>query len=597
MGLLSGSFNLASTLFGAGGSVTRTLTGGIGGMLSGLLSVLKSGIGGMLSGLLGLFKGTFGAIFTVGKNVFSGLLKLADGALGALGNVARSISGFLGGALKVGISTLAVGVGGLVAGIGKAIQSTTAWGRAVNAFAGSTGLSVRDAGRVQSRYSGLGIDAGQLFGSQNPTAFRMRASVYGLPGYDAPAFGSQLAGKYQGMMRGGMMQQMMAQNMLGSLGLDNEQGRKLANSRPSDLRESERFATRAQSAFGIDAGAISGITRDFDLLIGKFRTLGQVGALALTQKLLPTLNRWADNALGIIERFEGGANGLMTKAVNALLGGIEGAAGGFLTLAKFLAVDAPKAAFGFADSVLSGLQSVVGAVPSMWETFLTGIGWVQAAVSPLFEFLSKGFTGLLDGLPSLFSGVWAGIGNGVNMLQAGIQTLGQTISQTFDIAFIRLGATLVFMGKAYSEDLRLRALSALDGGLSKMAVHRVFGISRSTLDDWLELRQSTGSVAAVPYKRGRRGALDDSARVRAFVEAHPDRTLAEMALAWHQAGGPHLGVMSWCVALKRLGYTRKKRVCCLPSDVNALAGNGSTNFKPSRPTGGFIWTRREPMTP
>lgn len=36
------------------------------------------------------------------------------------------------------------------------------------------------------------------------------------------------------------------------------------------------------------------------------------------------------------------------------------------------------------------------------------------------------------------------------------------------------------MGKAYSEDLRLKALAALDGGMKKMAVHRAFGVSRST---------------------------------------------------------------------------------------------------------------------
>jgi len=50
------------------------------------------------------------------------------------------------------------------------------------------------------------------------------------------------------------------------------------------------------------------------------------------------------------------------------------------------------------------------------------------------------------------------------------------------------------MGKPYSEDLRLRVLSALDGGMSKMKAHQSFSVSRSTIDDWLKLRERTGSV-------------------------------------------------------------------------------------------------------
>ena len=36
----------------------------------------------------------------------------------------------------------------------------------------------------------------------------------------------------------------------------------------------------------------------------------------------------------------------------------------------------------------------------------------------------------------------------------------------------------------------------VDGGLSKWRVHQVYGVSRSTLDDWLTLRTETGGVKA-----------------------------------------------------------------------------------------------------
>ena len=54
------------------------------------------------------------------------------------------------------------------------------------------------------------------------------------------------------------------------------------------------------------------------------------------------------------------------------------------------------------------------------------------------------------------------------------------------------------MPKVYSIDLRERELRSLDEGLSKSAAHRVFHVSRSTIDDWLDLREQTGSVSPRP---------------------------------------------------------------------------------------------------
>ncbi len=133
------------------------------------------------------------------------------------------------------------------------------------------------------------------------------------------------------------------------------------------------------------------------------------------------------------------------------------------------------------------------------------------------------------------------------------------------------------MGRAYSEDLRLQVVKALDGGMSKMAAHRLFGISRSTLDDWLQLRERTGRVAATVYRRGRLPALNDAQALAAFVQAQPDRTLAEMAQAWHQAGGPKVSADTFSRSLRRLGYTRKKRASSSRSGVRSNASSGSHN--------------------
>ncbi len=116
------------------------------------------------------------------------------------------------------------------------------------------------------------------------------------------------------------------------------------------------------------------------------------------------------------------------------------------------------------------------------------------------------------------------------------------------------------MGAPYSQDLRLRVLKAIDQGLSKVAVHRTFGVSRSTVDDWLKLREETGQVAAkTAYYRGRRPVLEDTAEVRAFIERYRYGTLSQMVEAWFELQGQRLSTMTFSTTLRRLGYTRKKR--------------------------------------
>ncbi len=119
------------------------------------------------------------------------------------------------------------------------------------------------------------------------------------------------------------------------------------------------------------------------------------------------------------------------------------------------------------------------------------------------------------------------------------------------------------MPKSYSTDLRECVLRFIDEGQSKSATHRTFGISRTTMDHWLALREQTGGVVprAVPRTRPRElhGAVFEE-----FVRGHANATLDEMAVAWHEQGGTLLSAMSFSRALsralRRLGWTRKKRV-------------------------------------
>ncbi len=117
------------------------------------------------------------------------------------------------------------------------------------------------------------------------------------------------------------------------------------------------------------------------------------------------------------------------------------------------------------------------------------------------------------------------------------------------------------MGKAYSVDLRLRVLAALDAGLSKMQAHRTFQISRSTIDDWLKLRAQTRSVQ-VPEQRRRRRGLGAHEGFAAFAQRQQHSTLEQMRQAWQQETQQSVSIMSFSRALRQHGYTRKKRTIC-----------------------------------
>jgi transposase len=63
--------------------------------------------------------------------------------------------------------------------------------------------------------------------------------------------------------------------------------------------------------------------------------------------------------------------------------------------------------------------------------------------------------------------------------------------------------------KAYSKDLRIKVLDAVDGGIPRTEVARVFGISMSPIKRWLRRRRKSGDVGStlIPGPPARKGAL------------------------------------------------------------------------------------------
>jgi transposase len=130
---------------------------------------------------------------------------------------------------------------------------------------------------------------------------------------------------------------------------------------------------------------------------------------------------------------------------------------------------------------------------------------------------------------------------------------------------------------AYAEDLRTRILAAVDGGMSKRQAAVVFGVSRSTIKRYAELRRTTGSLAPKPHTAGPpvRIRPTDHATLRAQLAAAPDATLADHCTTWEQTTGVVVSVTTMQRTIARLGWTRKKRPWRPPNATRSPAPPGT----------------------
>ncbi len=83
--------------------------------------------------------------------------------------------------------------------------------------------------------------------------------------------------------------------------------------------------------------------------------------------------------------------------------------------------------------------------------------------------------------------------------------------------------------KPYSEDIRIRVIRVVEGGVSSREAARRFEVSASSAIKWVQRWRRTGVVKARPMGRKRGNILDVHADwLLALIEAEPDVTLSEV---------------------------------------------------------------------
>lgn len=114
--------------------------------------------------------------------------------------------------------------------------------------------------------------------------------------------------------------------------------------------------------------------------------------------------------------------------------------------------------------------------------------------------------------------------------------------------------------KAYSKDLRVRVLDAVDCGVPRREAAAQFQVSLRTIKRWLYRRRELGHLAVSPRPGAparKMGPL--RAGLLPQLEARPDATLEEHCAQWEQTAGVRVSAATMSrVITGHFGWTRKK---------------------------------------
>ena len=111
----------------------------------------------------------------------------------------------------------------------------------------------------------------------------------------------------------------------------------------------------------------------------------------------------------------------------------------------------------------------------------------------------------------------------------------------------------------YSEDLRRRVVSAVEGGMSKAQAARTFAVSLSSVKRYVD-KVERGESLAPKKSPGSAPKLDEMARslLAADLEERPYLTLRQRCEYIEAMTGLSVSRSTMCRAIARIGPTRKK---------------------------------------
>lgn len=130
--------------------------------------------------------------------------------------------------------------------------------------------------------------------------------------------------------------------------------------------------------------------------------------------------------------------------------------------------------------------------------------------------------------------------------------------------------------QAYSLDLRLRIVAALDAGTKPSEVADQFTVGVSTVKRYRQQRRDTGSLD--PRRSpGRTPTIRPEQREALWTQLveHPTAILEEHCALWAAATGVWVSITTMSREIRRLGWTRKKGRWVPPSGIRSAGPSGT----------------------
>lgn len=123
--------------------------------------------------------------------------------------------------------------------------------------------------------------------------------------------------------------------------------------------------------------------------------------------------------------------------------------------------------------------------------------------------------------------------------------------------------------KAYSMDLRKRVLAMCDAGRPTREVARVFDVSEAWVRRLKQRRREEGLIGPRPSGGRRHGHFDADRleQLQEWLRQHPDATLEWLQGRVKREMGLRCSIMAVCRALKKLGWSLKKKRFEPPNEI------------------------------
>jgi transposase len=124
---------------------------------------------------------------------------------------------------------------------------------------------------------------------------------------------------------------------------------------------------------------------------------------------------------------------------------------------------------------------------------------------------------------------------------------------------------------AYSKDLRLRVLEAVDREVPRREVANLFGVSLSTIKRYIKRRRAGEDLEPKPSPGRRRRILATQEEKRTLwkqLEQNDEATLERHCELWENKRGVRVSLATMSRAIRqKLGWTLKKRRWVPPSET------------------------------